>query len=387
MLCKYIIRICIICIIIHALSGLNTFSAIHTDDFILQKEKAIIKGKVTDTEGHGLEYASVFIANTTFGTITNDKGEYTLGNIPFGSHALVVSYVGYQFKKTQINVNKESFTQNFQLKKINIEIDEIHVSAEKSRNKWKQNFKKFEQNFIGTSENAQHCKISNPQHLRFHYDKKQKILTAHSSEMLIIENKALGYKIQYLLEEFELKRDGSFKYSGNANFQPIRASGIEEEKRWESNRKKAYYGSIKHFLRALYKNNLIEEGYYVKSVKSMIPLRSYNELQKKLDPYKDPVGIEFNILPGKYYYERKIQFNNYLYVVYTKEDEEYYFIGTMNPEYRSIPFQQSWMQLGRTQSEFNILGYFNAPHNIFFQGYWAYEKIAESLPQDYFPGE
>lgn len=382
---KYKTQIGLIFIITYVISALNSFSAIHANDFILQKQKAIITGKVTDTEGNGLEYASVFIANTTFGTITNDKGEYTFGNIPFGSHLLVVSYVGYQFKKIQINVDKESFFQNIQLKKTSIELDEIHVSAEKSKNKWKQNFKKFEQNFIGTSENAQQCKITNPEHLRFHYDKKQKILTAHSSVMLIIENKALGYKIQYLLEQFELKKDGSFKYSGNAIFQSIRASGLEEEKRWESNRKIAYYGSIKHFLRALCTNNLQKEGYYVKSVKSMIPLRSYDELRKKLEPYKDPVGIEFNILRGNYYYERKIQFNNYLYVVYTKEDEEYYFMGTMNPEYKSIPFQQSWLKMGVTQSEFNILGYFNIPHKVFYNGYWAYEKIAESLPVDYLP--
>ena len=384
--CKYTIRICLILIITHALSALNSFSAIPADDFILQKEKAIITGKVTDTEGNGLEYATVFIANTTFGTITNDKGEYALGNIPFGSQLLVVSYVGYQFKKTQINVNKESFTQNIQLKKIHIEIDEIHVSAEKSKNKWKQNFKKFEQNFIGTSENAQNCKITNPEHLRFHYDKKQKTLTAQSTEMLIIENKALGYKIQYVLEQFELHNNGSFKYIGSANFQPLTASSVEEEKLWVSNRKKAYYGSVKHFLRALYTNNLKKEGYYVKSVKSMIPLQSYDELYEKI-PYEDPVGKELNILPGKYYYERKIQFNNYLYIVYTKEDQEYYFIGSMYSDYVSIPFQQSWIQLIKTQSEFNILGYFNYPNDVFFHGYWAYEKLAESLPIDYLPGK
>ena len=72
-------------------------------------------------------------------------------------------------------------------------------------------------------------------------------------------------------------------------------------------------------------------------------------------------------------------------MVYTKEDEEYYFMGTINPEYKSIPFQQSWLKMGVTQSEFNILGYFNIPHKVFYNGYWAYEKIAESLPVDYLP--
>ncbi len=68
--------------------------------------------------------------------------------------------------------------------------------------------------------------------------------------MLTIENNALGYKIQYVLENFELQKDGSFKYSGSASFIPQVASNPEEEKSWMSNRKKAYYGSIKHFLRS-----------------------------------------------------------------------------------------------------------------------------------------
>ncbi|MDX2444118.1 MAG: carboxypeptidase-like regulatory domain-containing protein [Bacteroidales bacterium] len=364
----------------------NNYSTAFSGDLNLQKEKGIIYGKVTDTEGIGLEYASVFIANTTFGTITNELGEYSLPNIPYGSHLLVVSYVGYQFKKTQIQLNKAKLSQNIQLMNLDVELNEIQVSAEKSKNKWKQNLKKFQENFIGTSNNAQQCKILNPQELRFHYDKNEKVLTAESTDMLTIENNALGYKIQYVLENFELHKDGSFKYSGSASFIPQVASNPEEEKSWMSNRKKAYYGSIKHFLRSLYKNSLTEEGYFVISTASMVPFKNYDELQKKLDPYKEPVGTAINILLGNYYYERNLHFRNYLYVVYTKEEEEYYFVGTANPEYKFIPFQQSWVQMRKTQSEFNVLGYFNKPYEIMVYGNWASEKLAESLPQDYFPG-
>lgn len=367
------------------LSQKNVQASFETPDLIPQNNKTTISGKIIDTDGNGLEFASVFLANTSFGTITNEEGEYSLENIPYGSHMMVVSYVGYQFKKVTIHLNDPKYTQNFQLKKLDVELSEIEVTAQKSKNKWKNNFKKFQENFIGTSKNANQCKILNPQHLRFHYDKKEKVLTARSNEMLIIENKALGYKIQYLLENFELKKDGSFKYIGSANFELLEASTPEIERLWTVNRKEAYFGSIKHFLRSLYMNELTKEGYFVKSTNAMLPLKSYNELQKKLDPYKEPVGKELILLPGNYFFERKISFTNYLYVVYTKESEQYYFVGTINPEYKSIPFQQSWIQLARKPSDFNILGYYNNPTEIIVYGNWATEKIAESLPKEYLP--
>ncbi len=382
---KYILRTYLFLLMMGGLSQKNVHASCKTLDLIPQNNKTIISGKVTDKDGNGLEFASVFIANTTFGTITNEEGEYSLENIPFGSHMMVVSYIGYQFIKVTIHLDKPKYYQNFQLKKLDVELSEIEVRAQKSKNNWKNNYKKFEENFIGTSKNSNQCKIINPQHLRFHYDRKEKVLRAQSNEMLIIENKALGYKIQYLLENFELKKDGSFKYMGSANFEILEASTAEIEKLWLVKRKEAYYGSIKHFLRSLYMNKLTEEGYFVISTNAMLPLKSYNELQKKLDPYKEPVGKELILLPGNYFFERKISFANYLYVVYTKESEEYYFIGTINPEYKSIPFQQSWIQLSRNPSDFNILGYYNNPTDVIVYGNWASEKLAESLPKDYLP--
>ena len=86
-----------------------------TPDQKPQNNKTTISGKITDTDGNRLEFASVFIANTTFGTITNEEGEYSLENIPYGSHMMVVSYVGYQFRKVTIHLDKPKYYQNFQL--------------------------------------------------------------------------------------------------------------------------------------------------------------------------------------------------------------------------------------------------------------------------------
>ena len=62
----------------------------------------------------------------------------------------------------------------------------------------------------------------------------------------------------------------SFKASGY--FEPLKPSSPKQQKRWESNRKDVFQGSVKHFLWALYRNKLTEEGfsaYYYKDRKYM----------------------------------------------------------------------------------------------------------------------
>ncbi len=62
---------------------------------------------------------------------------------------------------------------------------------------WETWGKFFIENFIGTSQNARSCTIKNYKTLRFRHSKKRNQLTVTADDPLIIENKALGYSIQY----------------------------------------------------------------------------------------------------------------------------------------------------------------------------------------------
>ena len=159
---------------------------------LLQGETAIVTGTVSDNEGKPLMYANVFISNTTIGTISDENGEYRLSNIPLGQYILVVSYLGYDQKRIPIDINKDSLTLHIQLVERTLEIDEVEIQTRKSKNRWKQNFKQFETNFIGISDNAHSCKIINPEVLRFHYNNKTKVLSANANEPIIVENLGLG---------------------------------------------------------------------------------------------------------------------------------------------------------------------------------------------------
>ena len=78
-----------------------------------------------------------------------------------------------------------------------------------------------------------------------------------ATEPLVIVNKALGYKILYQLEEFQVDyKNNSMMYLGFPLFEEMGS-----KKRWKKAREKAYQGSVMNFMRCLYDNKLQQEGY------------------------------------------------------------------------------------------------------------------------------
>ena len=61
--------------------------------------------------------------------------------------------------------------------------------------------------------------------LNFNFDKEKKILKASADEFLIVENKALGYQLKYLLTDFEYdqKRGNICTIGGSPYFEELKA--------------------------------------------------------------------------------------------------------------------------------------------------------------------
>jgi len=70
-----------------------------------------IRGSVKDANGLALADASVILEGTQKGTTTNASGVYTLQVAP-GTYVLVISYVGMQTQRKEINVVANGITQN-----------------------------------------------------------------------------------------------------------------------------------------------------------------------------------------------------------------------------------------------------------------------------------
>ncbi len=356
-----------------------------TTSWFQDQKRAVITGKITDITGNPLPYATVFIANSTLGCISDEEGIYRLEAIPYGQHQLVVSFVGYAMFEKKLIVNKDWIELDIKMNPAVVELDMVEVVERKSKSTWRANYRKFKNNFLGTTPNASTCEIINPEVLRFHYDKESKVLSANANEMLVIENQALGYRIHYILKQFELRQDGSNLYLGQEKFEPLIPQNEKEQQRWKRYRREAYYGSFRHFLTSLANHSLGIDGFRVIQTDAMIPLanqkREKNQPEPKLSGESELARRSLSME-----YEHMLLFSSaYLHVRYVYESDNLRGQGYQRTIDKLQPYQESWIQPLSARTVFHEDGYLYDPGSVMVYGYWAREKIAEALPLDYNP--
>jgi iron complex outermembrane receptor protein len=66
------------------------------------QDKTSLRGRITDNTGTALIGASVTVAGTSLGTITDQNGQFSL-NVPSGSIRVIVSFIGYQTLEQQVD--------------------------------------------------------------------------------------------------------------------------------------------------------------------------------------------------------------------------------------------------------------------------------------------
>jgi hypothetical protein len=382
----------------------------------------IIHGTVTDAEKNNpIPYASIFLSNTSIGTKSDDKGNFEI-TIPNGRYDLVVSSVGYETFSQAINNNNLPDFLEVKMK-VKAESMETIIIQPFEKDGWEKWGRFFLDNFIGTSGNSTNCEILNTDVIRFREDKKTKEISAYAMEPLIIENKALGYRVHYQLENFNYSFQTHYLlYTGYPFFEPM-DGGISKQKRWERRRKEAYEGSMMHFMRSVYRNSIASEGFEVRSLvkqrntekqrvkeiyaRNVLSQRSNgktvisNEIDKSdsadyyrkvisQQDYFDIIGNE--LLPGdSIAYAMNtttagLAFNNYLLVIYKNK------IAPI--EYRqqfpgnSTAMMSQIVLINKIPVEVQANGSYYNPADLMSLGYWAWsEKIAMLLPYDYEPSK
>ena len=350
-----------------------------------------ISGIITDaTTGEPLESANVFLANTTLGSATDRNGFYLINNIPLGNYELVVSMMGYHLREETVYLlERTDNVFNFKLTPKVLMGREVRITAERPT-EWKRDFKKFETIFLGTSENASKCEIMNAEVLNFDFDVTREIFRASADHPLQIENRALGYRIEFTLEDFVSYKDGMVNYKGIPKFDPLTPKDRKEETNWRKNRLKAYNGSLRHFLSASATNRLVKEGFLVYGAEEL-PTGNNK-------PYLYEVDTKDLISPGEFTFQKLLYFPEYLKVVYMREAIPKEYIrdtsgrtaemrgGHLRSLEKSPTQQISWLQLNQKSVKINTLGHINDdPYALTTYGYWSWERLAEQLPLDYLP--
>ncbi len=361
-------------------------------------------------------YATVYLNNTTFGVAADENGHFEL-DIPDGSYEVLVRLLGYE--TLTFTINTESLAkQGYRIELVSDEqeLDLIEVEEERPES-WYKNLKTFKSNFLGYSSNAKQTEIINEKILIMDNESSPGQLIVKARDALDIYNPNLGYRISYILSQFVLSpKEGKIVYAGNSLFQSDTTLKKSQLKRIERNRDLAYYGSIQHLMQSLYYGKALEEGYIFKEIRRIPnPDRASDEAiaeaRKEYTETADPdkkdslrmffmsevdkpkiirqlIDVEMN--PSEFVRTDEngkvfLQINDLIQVIYTKEKEERNYVGSANTS--RIGFQKSIIDQLNPEFEIYSNGNYSDTYGLMFEGYMAWEKVADLMPLDYLPAD
>ncbi|MGY4385983.1 hypothetical protein ACVWYN_003033 [Pedobacter sp. UYP24] len=386
------------------------------------QETYSIKGIIKDKKGETLPGASVYLSGYKMATVANNDGKFVLENLKAGNYDVLVQVIGFLPQTKNVIIFDKSVNVEIVLEENVMQLSEVEIKVDPNRGYYLNLFKK---SFIGGTPNAEQCIIKNPEVIRTDYDKDTKILTVTATDFLIIENKALGYRIKYLLTYFENDgRENLLFYAGHPHFEEMEKSE-SRRKRYNKLREEAYLGSSQHFFNSLYHHRTKEDGFIIHKVAKVPNKDRPSEavinanLKRFITPYTRGAKVSDTPTDSVKYWRAKkneplilsvlnrsevlvdtlvkdmfsdvksINYNDALYIIYTKEKEskEYtQFSGNSVTRPNDISnYQVSVVyQLLRPASFYENGSIFD-PRSLLYEGFWAYEKVADMVPMDYIP--
>jgi len=324
-----------------------------------------ITGKIIDSATKApVADASIFLSNASAGAKSNADGTFTIANVRGGQYTLIASVVGYNTYAQSVLVNKDIDLKIISITKKNVMLKEVRIGPPRN---WEKDYERFKSGFIGFSDNASNCTILNPHVLDF--DSEDGVFTATAQDMLIIENKALGYRIKYMLYAYkDDKKNGQLYYAGAAFFENMPGSD-HQLKKWKRKRREAYLGSNMHFLRSVIQNRVKEEGFKVERLIRK-PNPAYNGFGNKYTATLITTPIEtsdYSRITDKKG-EYALQFKDCMYVVYNDNQA----IGS------TVTITSPYAYFDNNGIILNI-------QDVLMEGPWGDSRIPEMLPVDYEP--
>lgn len=395
----------------YALALIGLFFSIHT-----YSQRNTLSGIITDSETkEPVAFANVFFANTRIGVSSDAEGKFSLSGFPSGKYDLTVTFVGYNTYQQSLEFNNSEFKLTISLTENQIRLSEIVVKEDTTG--WARNFETFKKHFLGETKNSNQCKILNPRDIHLFFDIKTNSLVAHARVPIQIENKALGFKLDYYLHTFEINfKSGMLVFLGVPLFRNLETDKKSVQKKWDKERLRAYNGSITHFIRALRSDSLIQNGFEVrKFYKVQNPdrppqkvlnakIREWRLKQQEVGVIridkKDSLGYYLNlqkkpelidsvskvVLSGAELLnsEHEVVYKGMLKIDFRKEKEEAQYPQTVGRTV--IKWQTSIMHTLAPKLKLYKNGYYEDVRDVFVESYWAWsEKMSDMLPYDYQP--
>jgi hypothetical protein len=271
------------------------------------------------------------------------------------------------------------------------EIKEITIESTSRR---KDNLELFKRGFLGTDDIAKSCTILNDSVLSFSWDSL--VFSASAYQPVLLDNPRLGYKISIILENFKLiytpevyKRihkarkikpdvsDAIYQMACHFHYKPYPPETSREHDRIVKNRRRVYYGSKMHFLRALYSGKLKTQGYEINPGIKWIPL-TYSGIMKTSSGI-NIIFLDQEGLPDKMllYPERPMQ------ILFFKDHTGKPVDLNLESGFHLEPLQ-SRVRFANKRCTVRKNGT-TLDYSMVFSGYISDQRISNMLPVDYEP--
>lgn len=380
----------------------------------------IVSGTILDSlTREPVPFANVYFANTSFGTMTDERGNFKLENFASGKYDLIVSFVGYKTVDRTLNFSESIKILRIVLQPEAVKLNEVLVTPNFSQKA--ADLRSFKKYFLGENRNVSGCKIINEKDLVAYMDEDANTLIAFGRAPLEIRNEALGYTLIYDLENFEVNFNLlTQSYSGIPRFEELTPKKLAQKRKWEDERKRAYEGSFVHLIHELRKGNVndpfvLHELYRVPNRKR--PPEDF--LKEKIKFWRTKVlnnrGTVNNVKTAqdsmRYYvnlYNEPALLDS-LGTRITQPDqlldetrEHILYTGLLHIIYKGEPEEPEYIKLNQSNhgnEQHSVIlfknkgvaiydnGYYEPLQDVFFDGYmmWS-DRISNLLPREYSPG-
>ncbi|MBN3581781.1 carboxypeptidase-like regulatory domain-containing protein [Algoriphagus aestuarii] len=345
-----------------------------------------IRGKVINSKTkEPLQFTNVFINNTTIGSTTNEKGEFLIQTDLPASLELVASFVGFRTRTQKLESRGKSLLEvNFELEPLENVLTEVETRSKRDK-KWERHLERFKRVFLAVPDDPifKEMEIQNPWVLDFELIKAKKgpnYIHARADQALVVENKALGFEIEYYLQDYRFYKSKSLYY-GLAFFKEIIQEDSLVQKSKEELKESSYLGSSRHFFRSLLVRQVGEEGFviYKKNPHFFNEMRT-NVLNEELGKSVDYVSQDSI---------RRIPLRNGTFRVILSGDYEIHYQKKpwRNEYYSDYYHPVSWITAPKGYFDIDRNGIIIDPTQVELSGYMGRQRLGRFLPYDFKPAE